>query len=303
MVSRLVTKEGYVYGEWRKTRNPADLRPRTAGPARSTGSVGSIHNEETAKSVGMRGAVVAGVQHLDLLPPVLLEAFGQKCFENGSMSLYYTYGVVYGEEVRAIVQLPPKGVTDAQVEARVELPSEQVAATGTVSLGSPKEKSYLQSQEIKSSPPEELRILKGLEVGYEMPPKDAILASSELENRLPFLEDTLDWNSGDSPWGNAIIPPSRLHGMMAVILSVHPDAVGFFGATEIRYVNGPVKADVSYQAKGKIIAAGVTSRTEYYWFDSQLYEKDSNQLVAEMRHMTRYMKAGSPLYTETSGGN
>ena len=303
MVSDILVKEGHIYGGWRKTINPADYRPRDTERTRTTGSVGSIHSEDTAKSVGMRGAVVAGVQHLDLLPPVLLEAFGQKCFENGTMSMYYTYAVVYGEEVRAVVQLPPKGVTDVQVEARVELPNEQVVATGTVSLGSPKEKSYLQSQEIKSSPPAELRILKGLEVGYEMPPKDVILASSELKNRLQFLEDTLGWYSGDSPWGNAIAPPSRLHGMMAVILSVHPDAVGFFGATEIRYVNGPVKTDVSYQAKGNIIAVGVTSRTEYYWFDSQLYEKDSNQLVAEMRHMTRYMKAGSPSYPEVPAGS
>jgi hypothetical protein len=86
--------------------------------------------------------------------------------------------------------------------------------------------------------------------------------------------------------------------MMRFNLPVHPPGVGFFGATEIRYVNGPVKADVPYQVRSKIIAVGVTSKTEYWWTDSQLYEKASNKLVAQMRHMTRYMKAGSPLYPE-----
>jgi len=303
MVSDILVKEGYVYGGWRKTRNPADSRPPEAERPRDRFATGSIHSEETAKSVGMRGAVVTGTQHLDLLPPVLLEAFGPKSFETGSMSMYYTYAVVYGEEVRAVVQLPPQGATDIQVEARIELPDEHVVATGTVSLGSPNEKSYLQSQEMRSSPPEEIRILKGLEVGYEMPLKDTSIASSDLKNQVHLLEDTLDWYSGDSPWGNAIVPPTRIHRMMSVTLPVHPTAVGFFGATEIRYVNGPIKADVPYQAKGKVIAVGVTGRTEYYWYDSQLYEKDSNQLVAEMRHMTRYMKAGSPLYPEVPTGS
>lgn len=302
MTKDTLGKKGYMYGEWRKAINFAELRGTPGFPSidqpRQVSTVGSIHVEEVAKKVGMRGAVVAGTQHLDLFPPVLLKAFGQRCFEVGSISMYYTYAVLHGEELRAVVQVPPKGASDAQVEARLESRDGHVVAQGTVSVGNPKEKSYIQAMKLESSPREERRILKELEVGDEMPPRDELAESAVQRKWVPFLEDSLDWHSGRSPWGNAIVPPSRQMHMMRFELPVHPPGVGFFGSTEIRYLNGPVKADVPYQVKSKIIAVGVTSKTEYWWIDSQLYEKASNKLVAQMRHMTRYMKAGSPLYPE-----
>jgi hypothetical protein len=302
MADDILVKEGYMYGEWRKAVNFAELHGTPGFPGveqpRQPSTVGSIHVEEVAKNVGMRGAVVAGTMHLDLFPPVLSKAFGQKCFESGSISMYYTYAVLHGEELRAVVKAPPKGARDVQVEARLELRDGHVVAQGTVSAGNPKEKSYVQAMELKSSPREERRILKGLEVGDEMPPRDELVESAVQRKWAPFLEDSLDWYSGKSPWGNAIVPPSRQMQMMRFELPVHPPGVGFFGSTEIRYVNGPVKTDITYQAKSKIIAVGVTSKTEYWWIDSQLYEKASNKLIAQMRHMTRYMKAGSPLYPE-----
>ena len=302
MADDILVKEGYMYGRWRKAINFAELRGTPGFPGMDqpppVSTVGSIHSEETAKKVGMRGAVVAGTQHLDLFPPVLLKAFGQRCFETGSISMYYTYAILHGEEIRAVVQVPPKGARDVQVEAHIESRDGHVVAQGTVSVGNPKEKSNVQAMELESSPREERRILKGLEVDYEMPPRDELAESTVQRKWVSFLEDSVDWHSGKSPWGNAIVPPSRQMQMMRFTLSVHPQGVGFFGATEIRYLNGPVKADVTYQAKSKIIAVGVTSKTEYWWIDSQLYEKASNKLVAQMRHMTRYMKAGSPLYPE-----
>jgi hypothetical protein len=72
--------------------------------------------------------------------------------------------------------------------------------------------------------------------------------------------------------------------------------VPFFGATEVKYINGPILVDVPYIAKGKIACAGVSRKTEYYWLDATLEEKETGKLVASMRHMNRYMKAGSPVY-------
>ncbi|MHA1256793.1 MAG: hypothetical protein ACTSPS_14470 [Promethearchaeota archaeon] len=41
---------------------------------------------------------------------------------------------------------------------------------------------------------------------------------------------------------------------------------------------------------------GQSSKTEYYWQDSFLEEKETGKLVADMRHLVRFMKATSPLY-------
>ncbi len=279
-------KEGYVYGEWRKAINAA------------ASIAGSIHDEAVGKKVGMRGGVVAGIMHYDLYPRVMVELFGRRWFERGTVSLFFTYALLHGEELRVVVQAPPKGAGDVQVETQLESRDGHVVAKGTVSVGSPADKPYLQTLELESSPRAELRILRELEVGWETPLRDVSESREEVERSLGNCEDTVEWYSGSSPWGPAILPLSHVARLMQVRLPFEAKGVGFYGASELRFVNGPVKVDVPYQTKGKVIAVGSTSKTEYYWFESQLYEKASGKLVAAMRHMTRYMKAGSPLYPE-----
>jgi hypothetical protein len=41
---------------------------------------------------------------------------------------------------------------------------------------------------------------------------------------------------------------------------------------------------------------GASRKTEYFWVDATLEEKETGKKVASMRHMNRFMKAGSPLY-------
>ncbi|MGA8848275.1 MAG: hypothetical protein WB564_00400 [Dehalococcoidia bacterium] len=288
MAEAILTKEGYICGEWRKAINAA------------AHMIDSIHDDAVGKKVGMRGGVVAGTMHLDLFPPITVKTFGQRWFEQGTISLYFTYALLHGEELRVVMQAPPKGDKDVQVETRLEARDGRIVARGTVSMGSPNEKPYLQTLELQSSPREELRILRELEVGWEMPLQDVSETKSALEKSLENSEDSVDWYSSKSPWGPAILPPSHTARLMQV--RVPAKGVAFYGANELRYLGGPAKVGVLYQTKGKIIAVGVTSKTEYYWFESQLYEKASHKLVATMRHMTRYMKAGSPLYPEVPTG-
>jgi hypothetical protein len=298
-------EKGFLYGSWRKGINRTGPEVRAIIESRGrkmanspTSTVGSIHEPDVAQKIGMRGGVIAGVIHLDLFPPLMMEAFGKEWFEKGSLSLFYTYALLHGEELRAILQVPPPNNREVQVEARLESRDEHLVARGTASIGNPQEKSYIGAMEIKSSPAEERRIYKDLEAGYEPEPKEVQMSSSELMEKLEFCEDSLEWNSGSSPWGGPVVPPSLTFSMMRIMPPFLPQGVGFYGATEMRFVKGPVKADVQYVNKGKIFAVGVTSKTEYYWFDSWLYEKESGSLIAEVRHMTRSMKAGSPLYPE-----
>jgi hypothetical protein len=305
MTDDIQINSGFMYGQWRKGINRTGPEVRAILESRGqkmisrpTSTIGSIHETDIAQRIGMRGGVIAGVIHLDLFPPLMRKAFGQKWFEKGSISLFYTYAVLHGEELRAVVQIPPTDSQDFQVEARLESKDDRLVARGTASIGNPQEKSYIGAMEIKSSPVEERRIFKDLEVGYQPAPQDVLMTSSELMEKLEFCEDSMEWNAGQSPWGGPIVPPSLTFSMMRIVPPFLPQGVGFFGATEMRYINGPVKADVPYEMKGKIFAVGVTSKTEYYWFDSQLFEKKSGALIVEVRHMTRSMKAGSPLYPE-----
>jgi hypothetical protein len=44
-----------------------------------------------------------------------------------------------------------------------------------------------------------------------------------------------------------------------------------------------------------VVAVGVTDKTEFVWVDTALTDQ-SGRLIAEMRHMTRWMKVSSPLW-------
>jgi hypothetical protein len=278
------TREGYIYGGWRRAVN-----------AFATGK-GSIHDDETAKKLGMRGGAVVGIVHLNLFPPLILKAFGQRWFEKGSLSIYYTYAMLDGEQVRGIMGIPPDKKQDVQVEARAESKDGNTVATGTIAVGEPDELSYIQALELKNAEPGELRILSGLKAGDALPSRDFVITRQMVDRALETITDTLDWYKGDSPWGGAIAPPSLMHRAMNINPPRSEEAVGFFGATELRNVNGPAKVDVPYRSGGKITCLGTSSKTEFYWIDTYLDEAETGKRVAEMRHMTRLMKASSPLY-------
>jgi hypothetical protein len=299
-------KEGYVYGEWRKAINAA----ANVDVKASMYTAGAVHNEEVAKKVGMRGGVVAGTVHHDLFAPILLKMFGQRWFEQGTLSMFFMYALLQDEKLRAVVQIPPKNAKDAQVEVWLESEDGHRVGEGTVSIGNPKVKSHLQAMELKSSPKEERRILKDLEIGWEIPMGDAMVkqeadgvsfvvnGTSSPPRGLSHLEDTIPWYKGNTPWGSAIVPLSWVYGLMRLTLPFKTQGVGFFGADEIKFVNGPIRVDVPYKFKFKVIAAGATSKTEYLWQDAQVFDSTGKKLVATGRHMTRWMKAGSPLYPE-----
>lgn len=286
MAEDIQIKDGYIWGGWRKPINIWLDLP------------GSIHNDEVAQKIGMRGGTIPGTIHLNLFPPLLIRTFGQGWFEQGTLSVFYTYATTDREEVRAVLVVPPAGAKEVQLDVRAETPDGHTVLKGTASVGNPKEPSYLQTVEFKNPKPDELRILAGLKAGSDLEAADVIITRESVDTSLKMITDPLDWYRGHSPWGSAIAPPAvTARAMMIPPIREDgktfesPKAVGFYGATELRYINGPVKVEVPYQAKGKLICVGASPKTEFIWFDVTLEEKDSGKRVAEMRQMTRWMKS------------
>jgi len=291
-------RDGKIFGGWRAPENLI------------RNSITSIHDDDVAKSVGMRGGTIQGTIHLSMFAPLAHMIFGDRWFEQGTVSMYYTFATIDKEEVRAIIELPPDtteemlpiSTKDVQVKAWAELKNGQQIMTGTISIGSPKEPSYLQAVELKSSKPEDLRILVGYKVGDELPSKEILLIQEATNSRLRRITDQLEYykEKDKSPWGKTILCPTDMFEAMALgfeqTSTEEFNAVPFFGATELRTINGPVFIGVPYIAKGKFVCIGVSKKTEYFWLDSTLEEKESGKLVASMRHLNRFMKSGSPYY-------
>lgn len=279
-----------MYGGWRQPVNTA------------ASMKGSLHDDEAAHKLGWRGGAVAGVIHLNLFPPLLIELFGERWFNLGSISLFYTYAITDREEVRAVIKVPPPGVSDVQVETWVETTDGHTVCKGTVAVGNPNELSYLKTLKLENAKPDELRILAGQKAGDELTPRDDVMVTQEeVNNALETITDPIDWFKGDSPWGGTILPLATMQGALNIgfIGGGDYEAAAFYGATELRNVDGPVKAGVPYRTTGKIACIGASPKTEYAWIDSCLEEKGTGRKVAEMRHMTRWLKASSPLYRDT----
>ena len=243
------------------------------------GAENSIHTDSVAQSLGMRGGTIPGTVHLNHLRAVLEDLFGDRWLIDGVISMFYTYATTDGEDVRAVIKAPPGRCWDkeAQFNAWVENPDGKTVIKGTVSVGNPKQTSYVRSLALEDSAPETRRITKDLVIGKEFEPEDVIA------------------KNGDD---GIVRDPQAMYGVMASgkwrPLIARP-SVGLFGSTEIALRNGPIQVGVPYTRTGRVVCIGMTDKTEFGWMDTELRD-ETGKLIAEMRHLTRWMKASSPLW-------
>ena len=294
------------------TSSPTDSTIQIAdgiisGPLRSSVNSsrearGSIHDYATATKLGFRGGTVAGSIHMELFPPLLLRAFGERWFERGSLSLYFLNATTDREPVRAFLRQPPASASDVQVDAWVEREDGMRVAEGSASVGDPAEPTALQRRPIDRFEPGELRLLAGITPGYEFQPVDVRLDPEQQKNRLKVITEPMDWYDGDSPWGGPIATPAAMVQLlyaksMETLRGQLGPAVGLFGAIELRNIKGPVLVGQPYRVTGKVLAVGQSPKTEYMWFETGMDEPNGVR-VAEMRMLLRWMKASSPRYAD-----
>jgi hypothetical protein len=260
---------------------------------------GSIHNDAVASKLGFRGGTVAGSIHLELFPPVLLEAFGDRWFERGTLSINFRNPTTDREAVRAVLRQPYLREAGAQAEAFIEREDGMLVGEGTASVGFPPEPTALESIDLNRFPPGELRILAGLSAGAVVESKEVSCPASAQETRMGVITEPLAWYT-DSPWGGPLASPATIVHFLyehpaRVIGAKAGNAVGLFGAIEIRHVNGPMVLDRPYRIGAEVLAVGESPKTEYVWFESYADSVDGVR-VAEMRMQLRWMKASSQLY-------
>jgi hypothetical protein len=270
MASDTAVLEDVIRGDWVRPQN----RWQNAGP-------NTIHNDAVAKRVGMRGGTIPGTVHLSHFQPILTELFGDRWLREGSVSMFYTFATLDGEEVRAVVKAPPPGAADALMEAWVETPDGKVVCKGTVSVGQPDGVPYVRGLPLQEAPRDQIRILTGMIAGQEIAEKaDYVIPD-------------------DAGVEGVVVDPQQAYRSLSVYttgVELGP-AVGFFGATEVAFRAGPLRTGAPYRKTGRVVSVGASPKTEFAWFDSELSDADG-RVVAEMRHMTRWMKASHPAWAQ-----
>jgi hypothetical protein len=284
--------DGVITGQLRRSIN------------NSQNAKGSIHDDATASKLGFRGGTVAGSIHNELFVPLLLEAFGKRWFERGTLSMYYMNATTDREAVRAFLKQPPAGATDAQVDAWVQRDDGMQVAQGTASVGNPGVPTALLARPLDRFDVGELRILNGVGPGFRFEPQQVVVTPEQQQARLGVTTEPIEWFSGDSPWGGPIVMLApmvqMLYAKSVAAMRGTLGAVGLFGAIELRNVNGPLMVGNEYTCTGEVFAVGQSPKTEYMWFETGLDDAGGRR-VAEMRMQLRFMKASSKLYPELRG--
>jgi len=242
----------------------------------------SIHNDATAKKVGMRGGTIPGTVHLSHFAPLMTELFGEAWLRQGQISMFYTFATLDGEPVRAVVERPAEGpLENVQLLASVETPGGKTVAKGTVACGRPAAPGYVRGLELTDAPRSEIRILQGMTPGLVTVDREGYEVK-EAADEDGVVRDPQQVYRALQPYS----PGVTVTG-----------AVGFFGATEIVWRAGPVRAATPYRKTARVVSVGASPKTEFAWFDSELRDA-AGEVIVEMRHMTRWMKQGSKQWAD-----
>ena len=256
---------------------------------------GSIHNDSVASKLGFKGGTVPGSVHMDQFMPMVMNATGPKWFETGDMSLYFTQATVDQERVRAEVE-----GDGPRLSLRMFNEAEVLICTGTASTSAPDAESEVQHRmrDLPLAAHEQLRILHNVRIGDETHDTPLKVTVEALDMALKNITERLDVYSKDN-----VLPPSHVvklaHITRPVVHSKVKQAVGLFGALEVRHYKGPLFAGRDYVGRSKVLKLTESPKTEAIWYDVIITDPLMKEDVASVIFMIRFMKASSPLWTQS----
>jgi len=253
----------------------------------------SLHDADTAGSLGLAGAPIEAPTHFSQIDPLAAAVWGQAWFERGCMSCHFRTMVVEGEQVQA--SLTTTGPVSARIEAHKA--DGTPVLVGTASLGPDDPETELAARLARHGDPGELFIVDQLEVGMRSPkPRAATVTYADgngpgypfsLADKLERITEPHPWYTPEggtkSPWGRAVLPMEMISVLSAKAGAAWPvrgPALGLFLDLEIRLVEGPVFAGQTYGVESEIRGLGQSRRTESYWTSTTLTDASTGRVAA-----------------------
>ena len=269
----------------------------------------SVHEGETAASLGLTGAPIEGPTHFSQFDPLAEALWGEVWFEQGCISCHFQNMVIEGEGVQA--SLTTVGERSGRIEAHKADGSPVL--TGTVSAGPDHPKTELDMRRAKQGEPGELFVIDQLEVGMRssgdervsmtFDQKNGALYPFSLNDKLARITESHPWYTAEggssSPWGRAVVPME----MISVLAHksgprwpVRSPAVGLFLDMEIRLLAGPVLVGQQYSVHREIVGLSQSRRTESYWTRTVLTDAETGDKVVSVLLHAGMFKESYPGY-------
>lgn len=266
--------DGTLFGAW---KTPVNI----AANAQS-----SIHNDETAKQLGLEGGWIAGSIHMEQFAPLLLERFGPYWLKSGTMSVHFRNATVSGQPVRASLGPvdPSTGFASLWMQdAAGRDVCEGVAFTGEPRANTPIRKRLAANHAATSGP-----LLSAVQIGRSVKNIPSMIPETRLAKDLTGITAPIAaYASGALPANLAI---DALRAVEPHLVELPSGCVGLYGSIELQIVNGPIEAGTNYTCDGEVLCVGQTPRTETLWYSSELLREGIP--AARLLMMSRFMQLG-----------
>jgi hypothetical protein len=274
-----------IAGDFRRPHN-------TASQAK-----GSIHDDATASRLGFRGGTVAGSLHMDQYAPVLLQAFGEPFLARGNLSLYFRQATVDQEAVRAFVTPTPG---EPRARLRMENEAGDLINEGTASCLGADENTELYARARAQTPaaPGSLRLLSACRIGDETADVPLRVSTEAVTRRLTTITETLPAYCEEPPVLPASLAVHLFRDVEKRLWERIEPVVGLFGAIELQFLNGPLRAETDYVGRARILALSESPKTENIWYQAWASDPKTGEDVGWMIMYLRFLKASSPLWKE-----
>lgn len=254
----------------------------------------SIHDEQTAASLGLAGAPIEAPTHFSQFDPLAVLIWRSDWFERGCISSHFRTMVVEGEQVQASLTIGRTGLAPIEAHKADGTP----VLVGTVSLGPDYGETELDARHARQDEPGRLYIVDQLQVGARRHDGTVSMAFGEpngpaypfsLGEKLDRITEPHPWytphGAKSSPWGRPVIPME----MISVLANksqkdwpVRSPALGLFLDLEIRLLRGPVFVDQDYEVEREVVGLSESRRTESFWTRTTLTDSDTGVPTAQV---------------------
>jgi hypothetical protein len=252
----------------------------------------SIHDGDTADTLGLTGAPIEGPTHFSQFDPLGATLWGAAWFERGCISSHFRTMVVEGEEVQASATTTGGRTATIGAVKRDGTP----VLEGSISLGPDHPQTALEARRAAQAGPGRLHILDQIEVGMAVPEFTASIPLDEgngpgypfsLAEKAAKITEPSAWytpeGASSNPWGRVVVPfemASVLANKAGRQFPVRGPVLGLFLDLEVRMVDGPIFAAQDYVLNKRVIGLSESKRTESYWTETTITDPGSGDVVA-----------------------
>ena len=245
----------------------------------SAAAADSIHDDDKARELGFRGALVPGSVVASAAIPLIYLRFGSDWMRGGWFSFAFATPVYTAEPVQAHGS-EGKGGFELQVATR----DSRLCCSGQAGLG------FLQPWRTERSPDPE--VFPELQVGFAFPDADIVITREEVEPMLDAAGDDSTWYRGESPWGGPVAPPEQLlpialQTMRGTRLPLPGKQGPGIWARHHLSICQPLRYDEAYRFSQWLVDKGRSGRTLFVEYEFAV--RGTAGLVARGGHRGKWM--------------